>query len=357
VEHDTTIPTYALIPLETNRNDPLNFVVTEWKNGDGNLMENEKFSGNEQSVSVKILKADQVISVTNARSNEHCVVVAQGGTVKDYSVAYESDWSSAIPDPVYNATKDRDEYIYNIKLTKTDVSNDYTFKSILGPGVYYGITANRFEQKNHIQSNFATNYYEGNGYPVEPDLASSMGAIIMSDATQYTEGEKTYDIFIGNSKGASQTDKNILIYSNHDDCLKDPRNFVTVIKSDTDTLKNNYVDPIINYATTISNQLVEHTSTIIPDVGTGKVLIDTTAFPDNATIYIAADGLSEKLADAGNLQIKKKEDQLLVFNFSSTTNLHIHLSMITRSILRSRRSSKMITILKSLPGRRMRNSH
>ena len=71
----------------------------------------------------------------------------------------------------------------HVQLSKMATGSDYHYSSILGDGLYYGITANVFEQRNHIQSNFAVNKYDGQNNVVEADLAANSGTIIYAEST------------------------------------------------------------------------------------------------------------------------------------------------------------------------------
>ncbi|MBE6128855.1 MAG: Cna B-type domain-containing protein [Erysipelotrichaceae bacterium] len=319
VDHRTTGHTYYLDKLVSNGDSTQSISIDVWKDNNGNVLENEKFTGNEKSVTVKILKGQADLSINNAIQKTNCSVVAEGGSVKDYSVAYdERNWTNEggnkFPDPVHDGSVHIDEYTYNVTLTKVNATNDYNFKSILGPGLYYGITAETFDQGNHIQSNFATNYYDGHSNIVEADLASSSGAIVMSDAKDYNG--KLIDI------GQSHSG-NVLLYTDGDEnCLINPRDFVTVIHEETDVLKDNFVDPIINYGENISSELLTHPATVNLSAEGQKLELDTTAFPNNATIYVDGDSIKDYLKD-GKLLIKKQPDQMIVFNFDETTELSL----------------------------------
>ena len=88
-------------------------------------------------------------------------------------------------------------YTDYINLTSVSATNDYDFKTILGDSLYYGITADRFNQTNHAQTNAAANYYQSNNNPIEPDLSGKSsgafwlpyfvdfnGKTVVDDATQ-----------------------------------------------------------------------------------------------------------------------------------------------------------------------------
>ena len=87
---------------------------------------------------------------------------------------------------------------------------------------------------------------------------------------------------------------------------------------------NNPIEPMIKHMEQMSDELLRHESNVTPmKVSQNEVLIDTTAFADDVTLYIDGDKLAE-LMDGninGSLKIKKKENQMIVFNFDSTESV------------------------------------
>ena len=140
VEHDTTGNSYYLAPLAVSETTAV--PVTEWRDNNGNVLPNEKFTGKEKSITVRVLKSKKAdLSINNAIQGTDCAVIQEGEAVKIGTVSYADD-----PDIVDDPAAHISRYYYDITLTKIDASNDYNFLSVLGDAVYYGITAQEFEQ-------------------------------------------------------------------------------------------------------------------------------------------------------------------------------------------------------------------
>ena len=263
-------------------------------------------TGNE-TITLKLLKADgDSLNISDAVGGSNCRVYAEGEMVKACLVSYTQEQTRQ--DENNNTTHITDY----VKLTKLNASNDFSFTDILGQGVYYGITANTFNQRNHIQSNFAVNQYDGQDNPVEADLASESGAFVAADILGNGR------IFIGQSHSGE-----VLLYVNPEQAataLKDPRDFVYVIPTPKTELTNRFVNPIIAHGATMSSILKAHNDTFTPALTgtTNHLEIDTLDFPENATIYLDGDLLKNWIASTGQLELTKRENQTIVFNFDST---------------------------------------
>ena len=152
---------------------------------------------------------------------------------------------------------------------------------------------------------------------IEADLFETGSTFIVSRGEVDAEGKM---IFFGTSHSG-----NVLLYVGNGDqsCLRDPRDFVFVIPSTEEELKNNIVDPMLHYATSISNELIQHPATFTPSGATSdKLEIDTMDFPPDATIYIDGDSIADYFK-AGKLVLNKQHDQVIVFNFDSTDTLEL----------------------------------
>ena len=208
-------------------------------------------------------------------------------------------------------------YTDYVKIEKIQVSNDYSYTSVLGSGVYYGITAQYFDQGGHIQSNFAANkYYPGN--IVEPDLAGNGSMIVIADPQPASDG---YYLEIG---GSHVDGTDTVVYMGNNGTRDNVRNvsqrdWVHVVPSETDYLNESIVQPIINHGISISNELLQHGATFDPKTCN----IDLIDLPEDATIYLDGDALKDwisKSKDDG-LHITKHPNQTIVFNFDSTSDI------------------------------------
>ena len=248
--------------------------------------------------------------------------VADGTIIK---VAPEEVYVVTYPEKTIADDKETDPnnpktvYTDYVKIEKIQVSNDYSYTSILGSGVYYGITAQYFDQGGHIQSNFAANkYYPGN--IVEPDLAGNGSMIVIADPQpasdgyyleiggSHVEGTDTV-VYMGNNGGSNKV-RNI-----------SDRTWVHVVPSETEYLNESIVQPIINHGVSISNELLQHNITFEPKTRD----IDLMDLPPDATIYLDGDALKDwisKKKDDG-LHITKHPNQTIVFNFDSTSDIKL----------------------------------
>ena len=91
---------------------------------------------------------------------------------------------------------------------------DYNYKSILGAGLYFGITANRLEQMNDLQTNYAVNtFYNrddwGNAHGTTPNLSGKsagmfyIGAVDPNHKMKPTSND--YDVFIFSSSNETNS--------------------------------------------------------------------------------------------------------------------------------------------------------
>ncbi len=297
-------------------------------------------SGNE-IFDLKLYKTEDNKSISDIPTNDQKTLLQDGMIFKGHTLTYEG-MSSEI-DNVNNITSYKNTVSFKKVVSN---SKNYDFKEILGNGLYFGITADRFEQQNHdIQSNFQTNYYgaissgESDGMPpVNPNLSGdSSGAIAISKYvnfngdTKITDDTKIYSIedlpttprdhgrvFIG--KGAESP---IYLYTDSPDRVSDPRTEkeLKVIIEDPEETSKKRVEPVIEHMKAVSAELLE--SGKVADVTPIKTLnnayIDLSSYPDNATYYVDGDEFSKlmggQIGNPNAFQIKMKENQMLVFNF------------------------------------------
>ena len=287
----------------------------EWKDNNGNPVKGFAFTGQEQSRSISLIKAEPGTSEQNVIKNEKCSVVEGGSALKANTVAYVLDSAGT-----HSSDGTLTTYTDEIQFTKINVSSDYNFLSILGNGVYYAITAQTFDQKMHIQANFATNDYRGSGTVIEADLASAAGVFVIAqkdDKPVFFGASHSGDVllYLGNGKESDIQDF-------------ESRDFVYLISDTPENLTNNFVEPIITHGDSISAALADtgkHPETPITKIvkNGGKLEIDTLDYPENATIYIDADAIKDYIGGTCNLHLTKREGQVLVFNFDSSSDVTI----------------------------------
>ena len=244
-----------------------------------------------------------------------------------------SNWNQ-----VYSAYFDNDHYqadlpldsssgMYSVMIQKVDstASNDYSYRSILGNGVYYGITADEFWQQNHLQTNLATNkFWTSCDSEVKPNLSGNSAGLIYAGyiVKDPNSNRDKMKVDCADSKEGAQ----IIVYTENDDKVfktggstTDQENKIHVFKESASTIKKSIVDPIINHAATVSAAMATHsqTSGVVATVSGNNCYLDTTSLPNNVTIYIDADQYANQIKVTGGLEITKNKDQVIIFNFKN----------------------------------------
>ena len=238
-----------------------------------------------------------------------------------YSVTYDTGIVEG-KNRVIDDTNDVTTITHFITLTKADYDSAIDPYDVLGEGAEYGVIADEYERKDHTETNFAVNkYIESTGAGI--DLAANGGE---SEAMPYYIGEYNHIKFTGNTTvnpdiytPSSSTDPYVHKKDNSeegtDHIHQDGNGYdVTVYPTSKENVKS-YVDGLIGKLTESSRTYAGKTTF---KAEPGKVL-DTTAFPDNITIYVDATDL-----DIGQTgwEIKKLEGQSIVLNIPGD-NVHI----------------------------------
>ena len=174
-----------------------------------------------------------------------------------------------------------------------------------------------------MQSNLAVNNYYGQGGEVNPNLAKDIDGNIATGtivAANILDGRMYLNI-----PDSGQT----LIFTDPQyaeipsDGTSEPKNNYKVVPMEASRITSSVVNPILNHGKAMSDSLLNNDPTITPIITPYSCSINTTIFPDNATIYIDADYIANNLASSGGVRIDKKPNQLIVFNFDSTENLKL----------------------------------
>ena len=232
---------------------------------------------------------------------------------KYYSVSYDTgivDGRNRFIDD----TTDITTITHFINLTEAEYDDAIDPYDVLGEGAEYGIIADEYERKDHTETNFAVNkYFENTGAGI--DLAANGGE---SEAMPYYIGEYNHIKFTGNTKvnpdiytPSNRSSSYVHSKDNSDEAEdhihQDGTGYdVTVIptsKSDVNTYVNGLIQKLSSSSSTYAGK-----TTFKAPAGT---VLDTTAFPDNVTIYVDATDL-----DIGQTgwEIKKLEGQSIVIN-------------------------------------------
>ena len=183
-----------------------------------------------------------------------------------------------------------------------------SFRDILGDAVYYGITVEDLNKTGHMDTNFATNYFTGTGnVTAGAYTGNGAGVYVISDMSEGSDlpidGKSTDVWCTDNIK-----DKITLINNNTGQKI--------VYKKETLTA---YVSGLISHATDVSTAMAsEETNAVTVDMN--NTVIDLKNYPAG-TYYFDGDAIFNGIQQGG-LKISKKDDQVVVFNFkSSTVNL------------------------------------
>ena len=183
-----------------------------------------------------------------------------------------------------------------------------SFRDILGDAVYYGITVEDLNKTGHMDTNFATNYFTGTGnVTAGAYTGNGAGVYVISDMSEGSDlpidGKSTDVWCTDNIK-----DKITLINNNTGQKI--------VYKKETLTA---YVSGLISHATDVSTAMASEETNAVT-VNMNNTVIDLENYPAG-TYYFDGDAIFNGIQQGG-LKISKKDDQVVVFNFkSSTVNL------------------------------------
>lgn len=355
VNHQSNDISYQYVPLTFTASEKkgsyVEYEFPHWMDENGTVKaataSNNTFTGNESSIEVKLLKFDGDFKPNNYGN---ATVNEEGSAIKAYKVHYDTAATNpkATTTHYYEETETVDgKTIINcidyVQLQTIDAEGRYNYASILGPNLNYGIVADHLFHDNHLQTNFAVNHYTGHGHDARPDLSgSSGGQIIIAEYNKMVSdfwtngptngiGEPAYDIPNGQLKIGNPLSGTLVVYADIDSGSTEPVDSqnngkvggnlaqTVVIQTEGEELSANIVEPALHYMDNMSAELASHPATFVPPIpSSGKLTIDTKAFPDDATIFIDADPIISFIGSAGDLIIEKKPDQTIIFNFKKT---------------------------------------
>ncbi|MBR4320599.1 MAG: hypothetical protein IKP69_11245, partial [Oscillospiraceae bacterium] len=347
VDHKNSDPTYYYQLITANHANQIiidlqDETTAQWMDINGNAG-NVRFTGSEAGVLVQLYKANAADKgLGNLVNQNNCSPIEEGGTFRKYSVSYKIH-NKEIVDPETNEEQGihRDavthitKYTDIINFTSLTAANEQDFRDILGGGLQFGITADRFEQTNHAQTNLAVNYYQSHQNAIEPDLtANTCGDFYLPNFVDFKGGTTMDDAEILDAStddgkiniGISHNNNRATLHVDSEQRIKDNRNFVDFKIETPESMTNQVIEPIIAHMEEVSKELLTHAPTLSPvKYNNTVILIDTTEFAEDATIYIDGDKLTE-LCDGAlkdNVLIKKKENQTYIFNFDEKTDVDV----------------------------------
>lgn len=207
------------------------------------------------------------------------------------------------------------------------------YQTVLGKAVNFGITAGTLNHESDLQTNFATKHYTNvKGQHANPNLTGT------TTPGDFLIGQMDHDLKITEGPSANST-----YYVTQKDVAKVKRdNQNEQANANTDYTKdqiNGYVDNMINSALSEGGTLAGKAATANVVIKTGqyddKVTIDTTALGDNETIYVDPSSNAKchkALSTNGNLTIKKKPNQNIVFNITTAPSSGTTLDLVKYAI-------------------------
>ncbi|MCH4072015.1 hypothetical protein [Pseudoramibacter sp.] len=192
------------------------------------------------------------------------------------------------------------------------------YQTVLGKAVNFGITAGTLNHESDLQTNFATKHYTNvKGQHANPNLTGT------TTPGDFLIGQMDHDLKITEGPSANST-----YYVTQKDVAKvkrDNQNEQPNVNTNyTKDQLDGYVDNMINSALNEGGKLANQPATANVIIQTSpyndKVTIDTTKSGDDATIYIdpsSNEKCYKALSTNGNLTIKKKPNQNIVFNITT----------------------------------------
>ena len=310
VMHHTGGNTYYREKLVTNGAvKKIEIPVTKgmWTDNNGNALANEEYNGSEKGASVKLVKGDgSTLNMNNTLSHTHCYDVVNGQDVIGCKVDYAG------------LTVSGSTHYDVINMTKIAPTKDYTFLTVLGDAVNYGVVSSSLRQSGHSETNMAVKTYDAGGSNLDPDLSGDgdtqvpgtflIGKITGSNLRLGTATPATPVVITGADSISKITDESANVS-------------VKVEMAEADI--NSEIDKMIDAMQDVSAEMLTHEATIYPVLSDGKLNIDTTGFDDGTTIYIDADNYLSAISSKDGVHITKKPNQVIVFNFRNTESVYI----------------------------------
>ena len=302
----------------------------KWISQGGQDKPNERISGDEQSITARLVKASGTPKINDITEKNNLSILESGDIVKGFEVTNQKR------DDNFDKTTNERTIVDKISLTQVTATDDYNFKSVLGNGLFFGITADRYQQANHAQTNFAANYYQSAGN-IDQDLSGDFGGhIYVANFVDFNNGTTV----AGASKkgvdknderatielGQSHLDKGTVLHVDSYDRLRTQRDYVAVVIDTPANMTNNVIEPIIGQMKATSAALLNHAPLVTPQkVSSNEYIIDATNYGSNTTVYVDGDTVSDLLGGTidGKFTIKAKKDQTIVFNFDETEKVTI----------------------------------
>lgn len=280
-------------------------VVSKWQDSNGNVrpITQGGFQGIDGTwkTTAYLIKGNGPVNMNSAVQGTNSVRLSNGQNIKDYTIDIQKMTYS-------EDAGNRRDYTSIINLNKINVENKaLTPFDVLGNASEFGITAGRYEQNMHTETNFAVKSVDLGNHNIDIDGSGDNPIpFVVGTIKQGTElwlsGQMHVpaDVFVGTAS-------------------------VERVKSTSPKAVNKYptaeatleaqVQNMIDAGIAMSHTLASKT-TIAPQSSASQYTLDTTGFPDNSTIYVNADGIMNAISTDGGLKINKLPGQSIVFNIS-----------------------------------------
>ena len=168
VEHQSHKISYFYSPLTAKNASDVTLTIQKHNVKNLKKQDNttDQFTGNEPVTRIRLFKASKEVNLGSLLAGENCVELKTG----DYAKGQMVDIKDRV---VENPDEATTVYTEVINLLSRSGSDSYTFTDILGSAESFGITADRFALKGHMQTNLAVNYFRDtkDGQNFECDLS------------------------------------------------------------------------------------------------------------------------------------------------------------------------------------------
>ncbi|MBR0410643.1 MAG: Cna B-type domain-containing protein [Eubacterium sp.] len=299
---------YKAVPLVTDGSSSTVYLPVT-----GKWSDDQTYSENWSNITAKIVKpynGNDLTVPNNCKGDQKYVTAYNLG---DYSFTdFSQNKNGLITETDDTNHITRTEYQFNLSRVNLEeaVHPDY----ILGEAVEFGIVANKYKQEGHTETNFAVNYFEGNGTNMDID-GSGEGAIpfyVGKIENQMWISEKTktpVDIFMTAEDDDHDSDTQL----DHRKLRLTTTKPVEIIHMTQSEIKT-YVDGLIRYGQDMSIAMAAK-STVKPVMDNDNIRqLDFRDYPDNTTIYVDCTNINEKIIKTQGWNIYKLENQSIVFN-------------------------------------------
>lgn len=312
---------YAMEQINIENSNTIEYTIQDGSNGNewkdiNDSDANYQYNGSD-NVKVRLFQSVESRKISQLVNGDGVTELKTGDYVKTQKVDIKDSITSSAGQTYTN-------YIAAINLLKADSSDNYDYVDILGSGIAFGITADRFALKNHAQTNFATNYFANFSDNIDPDLSSpSAGEIYLANFAKLTDPtdiskDTEKKLVIGDTKGVALV---VHVEDQNRVQLNDPSN-VTIQTIPGQQITDEVVNPVIQQMQAMSNRLASKPANVTVIKANSRYNVNTLDYPDDATVYVDGDALAENgefVTGAGFIfKITKKENQTIVFNFKNT---------------------------------------